>query len=73
MSYDIFECFGWDAVNHVIDNCSTQFKRLINNSNALLNLSTCPPTSHTVKLIFLYSTVSTLNPGVLKDDATKFN
>ena len=23
---------------------------------------TCPPTSHTVKLIFLYSTVSTLNP-----------
>lgn len=23
---------------------------------------TCPPTSHTVKLMFLYSTVSTLNP-----------
>jgi hypothetical protein len=27
------------------------------------NNYTCPPTSHTVKLIFLYSTVSTLNPG----------
>ena len=27
-----------------------------------LNYCTCPPTSHTVKLIFLYSTVSTLNP-----------
>jgi hypothetical protein len=24
---------------------------------------TCPPTSHTVKLMFLYSTVSTLNPN----------
>ena len=24
---------------------------------------TCPPTSHTVKLMFLYSTVSTLNPA----------
>ena len=27
---------------------------------------TCPPTSQTVKLIFLYSTVSTLNPSEKK-------
>ena len=28
----------------------------------VIKIGTCPPTSHTVKLMFLYSTVSTLNP-----------
>ena len=34
---------------------------------------TCPPTSHTVKLIFLYSTVSTLNPEVESDINEEIN
>ena len=43
---------------------SDQFEceKLMGHHSGFRFVRTCPPTSHTVKLIFLYSTVSTLNP-----------
>ena len=47
--------------------------RLSNKRHSLFVFLTCPPTSHTVKLMFLYSTVSTLNPVMLKFEAMKYH